>query len=289
MSYKLPVSVVIVSFNTKDLTRKALQALYNSRVLPEQVILVDNNSHDGSAQMVREEFPQVLLVESKENLGFAKGNNRAIKEAAIQPFVWLLNSDTETGNRTLEQLFAYMEAHPEIGALGPQLIYPDNRLQSVGGYFPSILNVFYYLFPFLYFLPQAWRAHFKSIALFPQSIPERGLDLEYVTGAALLLRRTALDQVGLMSEDYFMYFEETDMCWRMKKAGWKIRAIPTDPVVHVYGGSFKSTYDKKRLKLFQESLAIFVKKNFSGMKKNIILLELFCFGNISILLKKFKR
>jgi GT2 family glycosyltransferase len=239
--------------------------------------------------MVREEFPQVLLVESKENLGFAKGNNRAIKEAATQPFVWLLNSDTETGNRTLEQLFAYMEAHPEIGALGPQLIYPDNRLQSVGGYFPSILNVFYYLFPFLYFLPQAWRAHFKSIALFPQSIPERGLDLEYVTGAALLLRRTALDQVGLMSEDYFMYFEETDMCWRMKKAGWKIRAIPTDPVVHVYGGSFKSTYDKKRLKLFQESLAIFVKKNFSGMKKNIILLELFCFGNISILLKKFKR
>lgn len=289
MSYKLPVSVVIVSFNTKDLTRKALQALYNSHVLPEQVILVDNNSHDGSAQMVREEFPQVLLVESKENLGFAKGNNRAIKEAATQPFVWLLNSDTETGNRTLEQLFAYMEAHPEIGALGPQLIYPDNRLQSVGGYFPSILNVFYYLFPFVYFLPQAWRAHFKSIALFPQSIPERGLDLEYATGAALLLRRTALDQVGLMSEDYFMYFEETDMCWRMKKAGWKIRAIPTDPVVHVYGGSFKSTYDKKRLKLFQESLAIFVKKNFSGMKKNIILLELFCFGNISILLKKFKR
>lgn len=289
MSYKLPVSVVIVSFNTKDLTRKALQALYNSHVLPEQVILVDNNSHDGSAQMVREEFPQVLLVESKENLGFAKGNNRAIKEVATQPFVWLLNSDTETGNRTLEQLVAYMEAHPEIGALGPQLIYPDNRLQSVGGYFPSILNVFYYLFPFLYFLPQAWRAHFKSIALFPQSIPERGLDLEYVTGAALLLRRTALDQVGLMSEDYFMYFEETDMCWRMKKAGWKIRAIPTDPVVHVYGGSFKSTYDKKRLKLFQESLAIFVKKNFSGMKKNIILLELFCFGNISILLKKFKR
>jgi len=289
MSYKLPVSVVIVSFNTKDLTRKALQALYNSHVLPEQVILVDNNSHDGSAQMVREEFPQVLLVESKENLGFAKGNNRAIKEAATQPFVWLLNSDTETGNRTLEQLVAYMEAHPEIGALGPQLIYPDNRLQSVGGYFPSILNVFYYLFPFVYFLPQAWRAHFKSIALFPQSIPERGLDLEYATGAALLLRRTALDQVGLMSEDYFMYFEETDMCWRMKKAGWKIRAIPTDPVVHVYGGSFKSTYDKKRLKLFQESLAIFVKKNFSGMKKNIILLELFCFGNISILLKKFKR
>lgn len=289
MPYKLPVSVVIVSFNTRDLTRKTLQALYNSSVLPEQVIVVDNNSQDDTAEMVKNEFPNAVLISSKENLGFAKGNNKGIIEAATQPYIWLLNSDTETGKNTLEELVAYMEKHPDVGALGPQMMYPDKSLQSVGGFFPSVVNVFYYLFPITYFLPISWRVRLKSIALFPQPIPQSGLDVDYVTGAAVLLRRAALDQIGLMPEDYFMYFEETDMCWRLKKAGWKMRVIPTDPVMHVYGGSFKSKYDKKRLTLFQESLAIFVKKNFSGLTKNLILLELRCFGALSIFLKQFKK
>lgn len=286
---KLPVSVVIVTYKTRDLTRKALESLFSSSSLPEQVIVVDNSSQDGTAEMIKNEFPNVSLIGSKENLGFAKGNNKGISEAATQPYVWLLNSDTETGKNTLEELVAYMEKHPDVGALGPQMMYPDKSLQSVGGYFPSIFNVFYYLFPVAYFLPISWRVRLKSIALFPQPIPQNGLDVDYVTGAAVLLRRAALDQVGLMSEDYFMYFEETDMCWRMKKAGWKMRVISTEPVMHVYGGSFKSKYDKKRLTLFQESLAIFVKKNFSGLTKNLILLELWCFGALSIFLKKFKK
>ncbi len=288
MENKLPVSVIIVNFNTKDLAKKALQALYSSSKLPEQVILVDNDSKDGSVYMVKDEFPEVLLIANKENSGFAKGNNLGIRQFANQPYVWLLNSDTETGKNSLEQLVNYMENHPEVGALGPQMIYPDGGLQSVGGFFPSIANVLYYFLPVVFFLPKFFRRRLKSMAIFPQSIPKIGLELDYVTGAAALLRRKALDQAGLMPEDYFMYFEETDMCWRMKKNGWKIKAINTDPVMHVYGGSFKTKHDPRRLSLFQESLAKFVKKNYSDWRKIVILIEVVLFGRSSILLKRFK-
>ena len=288
MENKLPVSVIIVSYNTKDLTRKALQALYDSNKLPEQVILVDNDSKDGSAQMVRDEFPQTSVIESRENLGFAKGNNLGIRQFANQPFIWLLNSDTETGKNSLEQIVSYMKTHQDVGAVGPQLVYPTRDLQSVGGYFPSPLNVLYYLLPFTFFLPKSWRRKMRSIAVFPQTIPESGIELDYVTGAAVLLRRSALEQAGLMPEDYFMYFEESDLCWRMKKAGWKLRVINTDPVMHVYGGSFKTKADKRRLGLFLESLSKFVRKNYTGWRKNLILFEVMLLGRLSIFLKGLK-
>ena len=105
----------------------------------------------------------------------------------------------------------------------------------------------------------------------------------------MFLRKAALDQAGLLGEDYFMYFEETDLCWRLKKAGWEVKAIATDPIKHVYGGSFGAKYDPKRLKMFLESLKIFVKKNYRGFNKNVMLLELFLFGRLSLIIKKFKK
>jgi len=138
-------------------------------------------------------------------------------------------------------------------------------------------------------LPLNIKRKIKALGLYPQPIPDSGLELDYVTGAAMFLRKKTLDEVGLLGEDYFMYFEETDLCWRMKKAGWKVVAINTDPVMHVYGGSFKTKYDRKRLKLFLESLMIFVRKNYKGIKKYIILLEVLSLGRLSIALKSFKR
>lgn len=286
---KVPVSVIIVSFNTKDLTKKALVALRNSSILPEQIIVADNNSEDGSAEMIKKEFPEAVLFESRGNLGFAKANNLAIKDLANQPYIWLLNSDTETGRSTLKELFEYMRDHYDVGALSPLLIYPDGKLQSVGGFFPNIYNVFLYTFPISYFLPLFLRKRLKTIALYPQSMPNTGMKLDYVTGAAMFLRKEALDSAGLLGEEYFMYFEEVDLCWRLKKAGWKVMAVNSDPVTHVYGGSFKTKYDRKRLKLFLESLMIFVRKNYKGIKKYIILLEVLLFARLSIALKNFKK
>lgn len=284
----VPVTVVIINYKTPALTRQTLLALFNSSVQPAEVVLVDNNSQDNTVAIVKQEFPQVQIIINKENLGFAKANNQAVKQFSTQPYIWLLNSDTETGKKSLEELFDFMAAHPKVGALGPQLVYPTRELQSVGGYFPSISNVFMYLVPFTVFLPKFIRRKLKSLVIYPQALPGEGREIEYVTGAALLLRKEALDRVGLLCEDYFMYFEETDLCLRLKRAGWEVKVIDTDPVMHVYGGSFKTKYDPRRLKIFLSSLTLFVKKNCVGFKKEVILTEIALLGPISLLLKRFK-
>lgn len=281
---KIPVCVIIVSYNTKLYTQHALRSLFNSSVLPQEIIVVDNNSTDGSVETIQQNFSEVILLRNQKNVGFAKANNQAIN-LTKQPYIWLLNSDTETGVKSLEQLYQYLENNELVGALGPQLEYPDKHLQSVGGFFPSISNVFLYLFPLIKLLPIEYKKKIKTIALFPQSIPEHGLNLDYVTGSALMLRKKALEEVGLLGEDYFMYFEETDLCWRLKQKNWQIRVINTEPVIHIYGGSYKSKYDKKRLNQFLISLKKFINKYYRGWRKIIMLLEIILGGKLSILVK----
>ncbi len=285
---RVPVSVIVVNWKTPDLTCKALAALYRSSVAPAQVILVDNASGDETVSRVRQEFPEVIILENQENLGFAKANNRAIRKVVIQPYVWLLNSDTETGANSLAQLVDYVESHPQVGAVGPQLVYPTGAWQSVGGFFPTPTNVLYYLIPFTWFFPIAWRRRLRGIALYPQPISNTELELDYVTGAAVLLRRAALDKVGLLAEEYFMYFEETDLCWRLRQAGWRCCVINTEPVMHVYGGSYKTAFDPRRLRRMLESLCLFVRKNYRGWSRVFILSEVAVLGPLSLWLKRFK-
>lgn len=284
----VPVSVVVVNWKTPDLTCKALAALYNSTVLPAQVIMVDNASGDDSVSRVRAQFPEVVILENRENLGFAKANNQAIKTVVSQPYVWLLNSDTETATESLAQLVNYIGANPRVAAVGPQLVYPTGAWQSVGGFFPTPLNVLYYLLPFTWLWPVSWRRRLRAIALYPQPIPADGMSLDYVTGAAVLLRRQALNEVGLLAEEYFMYFEETDLCWRLQQADWECRVIPTEPVMHVYGGSYKSKFDARRLRQMLTSLELFVTKYYGGSQRWLIIAEVRCLGSISLLLKRLK-
>lgn len=283
------VSIIIISFNTRDLTRKCLASVLKSSIRPLEVIVVDNASVDGSVEMIRQEFPQVRLIENRENVGFAKANNQAIRQAQGE-YVWLLNSDTEIGASSLEEAFSRsrIAERDDIAAVIPQLDYPDGSWQSVGGYFPSLINVFLYFFPLHNLLPSAWRKKIKLLALYPQQIPSTGKELDYLTGAAIIIKKAALDKVGLLGEQYFMYFEETDLCWRLKKAGYILLAIGTDPVMHVYGGSFRSRLDLNRLKLFRESLGIFVRSNYSGIGRSAMLLEIKLFSPLSESLKSLK-
>ena len=284
----VPVSVIVVNWKTEELTCNALAALFASSVQPAQVILVDNHSEDNTPAAVREQFPSVEIIENSENTGFAKANNKAIRELVNQPYVWLLNSDTETGERSLEELYQYMEEHKKIGALGPQLVYPNGTLQSVGGYFPTVANVFRYLIPFQFIFPVAIKRTLQNIGLHPQPIPDEGLDLDYVTGAAMLLRKEALDEVGLLGEQYFMYFEEADLCVRLKRGGWANRVINCEPVMHVYGGSFKTAFDKRRLSIFLDSLILFAKTHYTGVKKALIIGQVHVLKPLSLLLKRLK-
>ncbi|KKR34539.1 MAG: Glycosyl transferase family 2 [Candidatus Magasanikbacteria bacterium GW2011_GWA2_40_10] len=187
-----------------------------------------------------------------------------------------------------DQIIGLCANLPHSGAVGPQLVYPDGSLQSVGGFFPTPLNVFLYLFPVTKLLPHVFKPKIKQIGLFPQVIPENGLELDYVTGAAIFLRKKALDGIGLMSEDFYMYFEDTDLCLRLGRAGWKCVVINCDPVMHVYGGSFKTRYDKSRLRITLDSLVLFVKKHYSGWTRHVMIAEVYLFGSLSLLIKRFK-
>lgn len=282
------ISTIIVSYNTKELTRKCLASLFASSLLPQEVIVVDNNSSDGSVEMIRSDFPQADLIVNIENVGFAKANNQAIKEATGK-YIFLLNSDTEIGAETLRQMHDFLESNSNVAGVVPQLVYPDKSWQSVGGYFPSFLNVFRYLLPVAFLLPVAIKKKLKDIAIFRQETPVQGMKLDYITGAAAMFRKSVLDRVGLLGEEYFMYFEETDLCWRIRRAGHELMAIKTDPLMHIYGGSYKGKYDSKRINIFLESLQIFVKKNYSGIKRASILLEVSLLKNISLKIKSLRQ
>lgn len=284
----VPVSVIVVNWRTPDLTCRALAALEKSTVTPAQVIMVDNGSGDDTVARVQALFPYVKIIANTDNVGFAKANNQAIKTVANQPYVWLLNSDTETGPHSLAQLVDYAQANPHVAAVGPQLVYPTGAWQSVGGFFPTPTNVLYFLLPLTWFLPGIVRRRLHALALYPQPIPTEGMEVGYVTGAAVLLRRTALDQVGLLGEEYFMYFEETDLAWRLQQAGWHQRVIATEPVMHVYGGSYKTAYDRRRLERLHASLRLFVRKHYTGSTRWLIELELWLFGRLSLQLKRLK-
>lgn len=285
MEMSVPVSVIIVSFNTKDLTRKALEALFRSDAQPKQVIVVDNASSDGSADMVRAEFPNVTVVSNAENKGFAEANNQGLA-LTDQPYVWFLNSDTETGIKTLGQLVEYMEVYPRIGAVGPQLVYPNGSLQSVGGFFPTTINVFLYFIPIHKLLPDRIVRKLRLIGVSPQLIPKDGLNIDYATGAALFVRKKAVDRVNGFPTHYFMYFEETDLCYRLQQNGWEIKVIDVEPVMHVAGGSYKTQYDRRRLKAFISGLRTFTRTNYRGVKKMFILTECAFLASISMFLKR---
>lgn len=278
------VTAIVVSYNTCDLTRRALLALKNSHTRIQRIIVVDNASRDGSASMVKKEFPDVMVIENAKNVGFAVANNQALKQCT-QTYAWLVNSDTEVHKDTLQALVAYLDMNETVAMVGPQLVYPDGSLQSVGGYFPTVSNVLRYLIPITSVFPRSLRARYRDIALFPQIPPKEGIALDYVTGAACLLRVSALKEVGFLGEEYFMYFEETDLAWRLKARGYTVMAIATPPVMHVYGGSYKRAHDSARLKQFLRSLSLFVRKYYTGVRRYTIMCAIAVLGPLSILVK----
>jgi GT2 family glycosyltransferase len=279
------VAAIVASFNTRDFTRSALLSLRKSEYPLSQIIVIDNASTDGSIEMIAQEFKEVRLIKNQTNVGFARACNQGIELCATETYIWLVNSDAEVHPQTLTTLVAYLDHHRRVGMLGPLLLYPGGSLQSSGGFFPSFSNVLRYLVPIASLFPKALRRNFRDMALYPQSIPEDGLSVDYATGAACLLRREALNDAGLLAEEYFMYFEETDLAWRMHQKQWEVRIIPTPPVVHVYGGSYKRKHDPKRLQIFLKSLSLFVQKNYHGVRRLSILFLIRILGPFSVALK----
>ncbi|MDG4554663.1 MAG: glycosyltransferase family 2 protein [Candidatus Competibacter sp.] len=237
MTAKPAVSVVIVSFNTRELLRECLNALaVEADGVSHEAIVVDNASRDGSADMLAAEFPQIRLIRSEVNLGFAAANNRGF-EIAQGRYVALLNSDAFPRPGALRNAVAHMDADPKIGLGGARLVGRDDSWQPAARLFPSPLNDFLSLSGLSTRFP---RSRFFGRVDRSWADPGEPAEVDWVPGAFSIIRRDVLERVGYFDEAFFLYYEEVDLCRRIKAAGYRIGYWPDVTVVHLGGESSKT-------------------------------------------------
>lgn len=249
------LSIITVSWNVRDLLRQCLASIEGSRAdLALEVIVVDGASHDGSAEMVREAFPWARLIACTDNVGFPRGNNLGIA-AAHGRHILLLNPDTVVLDGALTKMVAYMDKHSDVGALGPRLLNPDGSVQSSRRHFPTFSTAVFestWLEPYA---PQRILNHYYA-----QDLSVVGpVDVDWVTGAALLVPRRVINHVGLLDEGYFMYSEELDWCRRIKDAGWRVVYLPEAGITHHIGKSSEQAVTARHINFQQAKLRYFRK------------------------------
>jgi GT2 family glycosyltransferase len=226
------VSIVTVSRNTRDLLRASLRSLARSRAVSE-VLVVDVASVDQTAEMIEREFPWVCVLPSHENLGFTRGNNRALRIARGRHLL-LLNPDTEVQGDAIEAMVAYLDAHPDVGVVGPQLRFADGSIQPSRFRFPGRATAFVEST-----ILERWFGGYRLIRDFrlEDRPADETQDVDWLRGACLMMRREVAAQVGLFDEGFFMYSEEVDLCRRIRDGGWRIVYLPSAVVVHHEGKS----------------------------------------------------
>ncbi len=238
---ELDLSVIVLSFNTKDITNRCLQKLKLSKVFCEkklknnvEVIVLDNGSTDGSSTAIKEQHPWVKLIVSKENLGFSKGNNLAMNQTK-NPFILLLNSDVYVTEESLYKALAYFRVNLNCDVLGSRLNYSDGRLQPSAGNLPNPLNLIFWilglsLFPLVNKIITPF--HPKNKSYF-----SKAHKVGWVMGAFFALRRKVFDKTSGFDEKLFMHMEEVEWCKRIADAKFKVWFVPQIEVVHLHGAS----------------------------------------------------
>jgi hypothetical protein len=254
------VSIIIVSWNTREVLHNCLYSVYGQTGgaggINFEVIVVDNASTDGSVEMVKSDFQDVILIENCENKGFAAATNQGIAIAAGR-YVLLLNSDTVVLNNAIGEVIAVAEANPEAAVVGCRILNPDRSLQISCFMFPSILNLvlsssyLYKLFP---------RSRFFGRERMTWWDRNDTREVEVVTGCFMLVRKKAIEQVGVLDERFFMYAEETDWCYRFHKNKWRIFFTPDAQVIHLGGQSSRKIRSQMYLQL-RGSILLFFRKH----------------------------
>lgn len=239
----MTISVIIVSWNTKQILKECITSLFDelsSLAESSEVFVVDNDSIDGSAEMIRESFPGVMLIENEDNKGFGRACNQGIR-AAKGEYIFLLNPDTVVLPGAIKTLLEFARNHPKLGIVAPQLLNTDGTVQKSCRAFPSLTGMFYELIGLSRLFPNVKRfREYKMLDFDYNTVSE----VDQPEGAALLIPRKVLDEVGLFDEKFFMLFEEVDLCFRIKKAGWQIWFNSTSKIIHHYGQSIKQIKPK---------------------------------------------
>lgn len=258
---KIDVSICIVSWNTRNILRNCIESIYDkTKGISYEIIVVDNNSHDDTCKMVKEEFPQCRLIENKDNLGFVKANNIAIKQAKGR-YILFLNPDTELKTKAIEGMARFLDRETEYGAVGCKLIYPDGSIQHVcARTFPTPFNQFCLLVMLDRLFPHSKRFSTVEMRYWDH---KNSRDIDCLSGACILVRREIIDRLSGFDEKIFMYAEDVDLCFRIKRKGWKIYYLSNEEIVHYSGASSKQHQKKFFSSIMQrESNLYFLNKHF---------------------------
>jgi len=282
MRDQLDLLIVIVNYNTRDLLRDCLASIYESKGdFTYRVCIVDNCSRDDSAAMVRQEFPQARLIANSINSGYAYANNLGLTAFGFQNaplarhplppnvggagglvprYALLLNADTLLPPSALQEMLDFMEAHPEAGAAGPRLVREDGSLDlACRRGFPTPKAFFYRMLGLSKLFPKSPRfGRYNLTYLDPDELTE----VDSVVGAFMLVRAEAIRQVGLLDEDFFLYGEDLDWAYRIRKAGWKIYYNPQVTVLHIKGASTKQS--RRARYEFYRAMDIFYRKHYAA-------------------------
>jgi len=262
----MKLSVIIVNYNVRAYLEQCLRTVFEAlKGVDGDVFVVDNQSTDGSVEMVREKFPQVKLIANRENVGFSRANNQAIRESAAE-YVLLLNPDTVVGEDVFRTVITFMDKRPACGGLGVKMI------DGAGRFLPESKRG----------LPTPAVAFYKIIGLtrlFPRSkvfgryhlghLPENGAaPIEILSGACMFLRKRTLDEVGLLDESFFMYGEDIDLSYRITMGGYENWYLPEARIIHYKGESTKKS-SVNYVFVFYNAMAIFAKKHFTRKRPDV--------------------
>ena len=230
------LSIIIVSYNSLNYLKDCLDSIKKNEPAESfEIIVVDNASSDGTAQAIRKDYPYVKLIINDKNEGFAAANNKAIKSLSSE-YILLINSDCRVYANSIDRLLEFADANNDTGIAGPRIINSDGSVQLSCRKFPSFFDAGMHSILTNIAPNNPFSRRYKLAGLNRDKISK----VDWVSGSCMLIRRAALKQTGLMDEKYFMYVEDTDLCYRMWKYGWKVYYFPESEILHHIGGSTKS-------------------------------------------------
>lgn len=285
----MDLSIIIVNYNVKYFLEQCLHAVYRAtQKISTEVIVVDNNSADGSERMVAERFPKVIFITNSTNLGFAKANNQAIARTSGR-YILLLNPDTVVQEDTFLKCMGYMDLHPDVGCLGVKMIDGKGKfLPESKRALPTPMTAFYKVFGLAALFPRSRRFGKYHLGYLD---PEEIHDVDVISGAFMFIRKGALDKTGLLDEVFFMYGEDIDISYRFKQAGYRNVYFPLTTIIHYKGESTRKSSINYVI-VFYRAMIIFARKHFSGNTVRyyifFIHLAIYLRAGLSILTRFFK-
>jgi len=259
----MDLSIIIVNYKTLELTSDCIDSMLksNTKGLAFEIIVVDNASEDGSIEAIQRQFPQVMTIINKENHGFSKANNLGMRIATGE-YILLLNSDTIVEPNTLKGAHDFIKDHKHIGALGCKILLPSGKLDAAcKRSFPTPMNGIYHSMHLDDAYPESVRFGAYNLTYVDEN---KTCSIDCIMGAFMMVPRKVIDAVGMLDEDYFMYGEDVDWCYRIKKAGYQVMYYPEVRIFHHKKASGIEKRNPKVIEAFYDSMIIFYNKHYQN-------------------------